>query len=128
MNSKITRLAAAMMAVGLFAGSAMAYTSNLTGTYNAQDNQTPLTIVISQAPTTGACAALSGTIGTDDLEGFYCPMAGRFNFIRIHSGQTIQEYSGNASTTGSTEYISGIFGAVTAGGGTLGEYSFFAWK
>ena len=130
MNSKIAILAAALMAVCLFSGSAMAaYPASIAGTWTAHANQTSLTIVIKQG-STGTCRALSGTIGSDDLEGFYCPATGRFNFaLNVSpSGLTVQYYSGNVSTTGNTLFMGGIFSSINAEGGVLGEYSFSAFK
>jgi len=131
MNSKIARLAAAVMAVGLFTGSAMAgYPPSIAGTWDAQDNRSMVTIIINQ-PTSGGptCDGISGTIGPDNLAGFYCPTTGRFNFIRTNSttGVTFQEYSGNVSaigTSGTPNFMSGIFGSLT---GSYGEYSFCAY-
>jgi hypothetical protein len=133
MISKIAIFAAAaVMAVGLSAGSAMAggYPTNITGTWNAQDDRSLLTIDIHQTPASSSCNEISGTIGSDDLVGFYCPATGRFDFVRNNStsGVTIQEYSDNVSSIGTPEwFMSGIFGSVVQPtGGNLGEYSFYA--
>jgi hypothetical protein len=106
-----------------------AYPSSIAGTWTAQANQTLLTIVIHQG-STGTCRGLSGTIGSNNLEGFYCPSTGRFNFaLKLPgSGLTAQYYSGNLSSTGNELFMTGIFASITAAGGALGEYNFAATK
>ena len=139
-KSFIAILAVATMAVGLFAGSAMAniYPSSVVGTWNALSNQSDLTITISNQASSGNCRAILGIIddltngGTSNLVGFYCPGTGRFNFVRNDptSGTTVQDYSGDVSITGSHLYMGGFFAQVVneGGAGITGEYNFFAEK
>ncbi|MBV8358524.1 MAG: hypothetical protein JO189_11385 [Deltaproteobacteria bacterium] len=138
MNSKIARLAAAVMAVGLFAGSAMAaYPTSIAGTWTAQANESPWTIEISQPSTTGIWNQITGTFGSRELVGIYCPVTGRFYFVvedQPTSNAAVQEYSGNVSNTGSTIFMSGVFGTVIPvqgqgfPGGAIGEYNFSAYQ
>jgi len=136
MTSKITTLAAAVIAVGLFSGSAMAgenWPASVVGTWDAIANQSQLIITIRSQASSGRCRAISGTIldvaskGTSKLVGFYCPATGRFNFARNDptSGVTFQDYSGNVSDIGRTLFMGGIFAQVVQ---LVGEYSFFAEK
>lgn len=137
MNSKIAPLAAAVMAIGLFSGSAMAgqnWPASVVGTWNATANQSSLIITISSQASIGRCRAISGTIvdpvnGTSKLVGFYCPTTGRFNFVRNDkiSGVTFQDYSGNVSDIGRRLFMGGVFAQVV-GVLLVGEYSFSAFK
>ena len=135
MISKITTLAAAVMAIGLFSGPAMAgYPPSIAGNWHATANQTELAIDIQQASTGGSCSAISGTIAnaTDGtyystLVGFYCPATGRFNFIRVGFGLIYEDYSGNAADIGDFLIIGGIVASLTSfGEQPIGEYSFGA--
>ena len=138
MNSKIARLAAAVMAVGLFAGPAMAgqnWPSSVVGVWGAQGNQSHLTITIESQASTGKCRQITGTIldtGSGDhstLLGFYCPSSGRFHFTRTEStsGVTFQDYSGNVSESGSSIFMGGVFAEVFTPA-NVGEYAFLASK
>jgi len=128
MSSKIATLVAAMIALGLFAGSAMAaYPTSIAGTWTVQANQSTGTMNITQG-LIGTCRALSGNLGGTALVGFYCPTTGRFNFERTINGVTIQYYSGNVSQIGSHLFMGGIFGVPITSGGPLGEYNFSAVK
>jgi hypothetical protein len=138
MNSKITRFAAAVMAVSLFSGSAMAgqnWPSSVVGIWGAQANTANLTITISNQASTGKCRQITGTIvdtGSGDhstLLGFYCPSSGRFHFTRTESssGVTFQDYSGNVSESGSTKFMGGVFAEVFTPA-NVGEFAFLASK
>jgi predicted secreted protein len=131
-KSLTTILAAAVMAVGLFAGSAMAaYPTSIAGTWTAQANESPWTIEIQQASTTGVWKQITGTLGS-----FPLVVTGRFDFVvnEPSSDVAVQEYSGNVSNTGSTIFMSGIFGTVIPvqgqgfPGGAIGEYNFSAYQ
>ena len=136
MTSKIITLAAAVMAIGLFSGSAMAapYPASVVGSWNVIDNQSDAILTISSQVSTGNCSAISGTfVGgreTSNIVGFYCPATGRFNFVRNDPSNdvTVQDYSGNVSITGSHLYMGGFFAQVVNEGGVgiPGEYNFFA--
>jgi hypothetical protein len=138
MNRKIGTLAAAVLAVGLFSGSAMAgenWPASVVGIWDGMGNQSALTITISSQASTGRCRPIAGTIldvasnDTSNLVGFYCPVTGRFNFARndVASGVTFQDYSGNVSDNGRRVFMGGVF-ADLIGAPFVGEYSFFASK
>jgi hypothetical protein len=138
MISKIATLAAAVMAVGLFSGSAMAgqnWPSSIVGVWGAQANTAHLTITILSQASTGKCRQIEGTIldtgsGADStLLGFYCPSSGRFHFTRTDSVSkvTFQDYSGNVSDIGRPTFMGGVFAEVFTPA-NVGEYSFMASK
>jgi hypothetical protein len=139
MFSKLAILiAAGSMGAVAAAGTATAgenWPASVVGTWNAMGNQSPLTITITNQAATGRCRPISGTIldidskVTSKLVGFYCPVTGRYHFVRndLATGVTFQDYSGNVSDRGGTLFMGGVFAGVT-GAPFVGEYSFFASK
>jgi len=130
MSSKIAILAAAVVALGLFAGSAMAqsHPSSIAGTWTAQANQQTGALSIAQG-TIGNCRSLSGILIDIPIVGFYCPNTGHFSFVRNDgAGVTFQVYSGNVSTTGTHLFMGGVLSEVITEGGPLGEANFSAVK
>jgi hypothetical protein len=128
MTSKIATLVAAVMALGLFAGSAMAaaYPTSVGGTWRVQANQSTGSLIITTEGTIGPCRSISGTLFGDNIVGFYCKNTGRFNFVRNDiNGVTFQVYSGNVSMRASNVYMGGIFSSVLS---AQGEYNFSAIK
>src|SRR5689334_20374077 len=114
MTSKIATLVAAVMALGLFAGSAMAqYPASVVGTWTAEANQSTGSLIITSQGTNSPCNSIAGTIFGDNIVGFYCPSTGRFGFVRNDStGVTFQVYSGNVSASDSNLFMGGIFGSL----------------
>ncbi len=98
------------------------------GTWDAQANQTPLTVTISSQASYGKCRVIRGTIldgvsgQTQILDGPYCPDCGRIIFSRIQPGEQVtQVYSANLSEAGPTLYMGGLFEQTV-----VEEYSFIA--
>jgi hypothetical protein len=108
----------------------MAYPGTIQGTWTGQANQSQIAITIYQTSGTfGPCKPIAGYIGTDQIEGFYCPATGRFNFVRFNptSGPPSQDYSGHVSTGSSnTAFMGGTFGQVSGTPQVRGEYNFSA--
>lgn len=111
------------------AAAAENWPASVVGTWDAQANQTPLTITISSQASNGKCRVIRGTIlqvggGEQKLVGAYCPDSGRIVFSRIPippEEPGTQVYSANLSDAGSTLYMGGLFEQPGAG-----EYSFIA--
>jgi hypothetical protein len=129
-------LAATSMATMLAAGGAHAgqlWPTSVVGTWTAIANQSAMTVTISSQNATGRCRAIAGSMvntdgtGQSNIAGFYCPVTGRFHFLRNDpkTGLTYQDYSGNVSDTGTQQYMAGIF-AQSLGANLVGEYSFMA--
>jgi hypothetical protein len=135
-----TRATLAAAAIGsiLAAGGAHAgqhWPASVVGTWTAIANQSPMTITITSQNSTGRCRAIAGSLvnsdgsGQSNIAGFYCPVTGRFHFVRNDpkTGVTYQDYSGNVSDTGTSLYMAGVF-AQALGASVVGEYSFMASK
>ena len=129
-----TLVAGAILALASTAAASAAqlWPGSVVGVWNAQANQSSLTITISSQSASGKCREIAGTILDNasgvsaNLEGFYCPSSGRVHFTRSDptSGFTYQDYTGNLSDGGRTLYMGGTFAADDVGG----EYAFFAAK
>ena len=130
---KIHLLGTVFLALVASGGSAMAanWPTSVVGTWNALADQSNLTLDITSQATANACKAIAGTLGTDNISGYYCPSSGRFSFLRANAGNnvTFQVYTGNLSHIGTTDYMTGVFEQeTTVGSAVEGEYSFFASK
>lgn len=118
------------LTLGAQTAKADGWPSSVVGAWNVRGNQWTGVLTITSQATTGLCRFISGHLSANPIEGFYCPYSGRLSFVaKLPANNfTYQTWSGNLSQTGSFVYIGGSFAAVTAAGGSPGEYNFSAYK
>jgi hypothetical protein len=114
---------------------AASWPPSVVGTWQGVANQTVIKLVITKQGYAGACKAIIGTLnnvpdgGESNIQGFYCPAAGRVSFVRkdLKTNDTFQSYSANVSDAGTVLRMGGIFAEVNMDG-SLGEYNFAVQK
>lgn len=128
---KKLNLAAVCGALTLAANVAMAdgWPGSVVGNWSVIGNQSAGVLSIGTQSAAGLCRPITGTIYGNPIEGFCCPFSGRIHFVRKPANNvTTQAWTGNVSQAGIVLRMGGTFTAVTAGGGSPGEYNFSASK
>jgi hypothetical protein len=137
MTIQSIRLLATAACLGALCATASAHAqsrpASVVGTWQAFANQSAIVVNITSQGTKGTCRAIVGTVtdtasgGVSNLQGYYCPTTGGFQFLRKDSttNDTFQTYAGNVAMLGSAMAMAGTFSEDNAVG-FLGEYNFAA--
>lgn len=122
--------AAALAALVTPLAHADTYPTSIVGQWALMGNQYAGTLNITAQAATGKCRAITGTVYGENIQGFYCPASGRFQFLRkLSNGATFQVWSGQLSDRAPVLRMGGTFSSVDGTvGGALGYYNFHAEK
>jgi hypothetical protein len=130
---KVCVAAVTMVAAQLCAGIASAAPpANVLGTWNLQANQASGPLIVSnQGVAAGTCKSIGGSAFGQPMNGVYCPVTGRIQFIRLNANlRAAQVFTGSLGdvVNGLPLRMAGTFFVQNPSSGFFGEFNFDANK